>query len=179
MKVKWSTPLTYMICGSLREYLPFPLRLLYPLKARKDGHSLHIPNQPCLFRFKSWLNSNAPQPVLCPVDAENDIAMLQYTGGTTGTAKGVMLTHYNLVVNTIQTANWCYKARKGEESFLAVLPLLPCVRVDRAAQPGDVSGRGACPAAPIRYAAGVDHDTEEENNGFSRRAHDVYCHQSP
>ncbi|CAH8243864.1 long-chain fatty acid--CoA ligase [Paenibacillus melissococcoides] len=121
-QVKRSTPLTYLICGSLRDYLPLPLRFLYPLKAKKEGHSLHIPNEPGLFRFKSWLKSSTPQPVLCPVDAENDIAMLQYTGGTTGTAKGVMLTHYNLVANTVQTANWCYKANRGEERFLAVLP---------------------------------------------------------
>ncbi|BFH68084.1 long-chain-fatty-acid--CoA ligase [Paenibacillus dendritiformis] len=121
-QVKRHTPLTYIICGSLREYLPFPLRFLYPLKAKKEGHSLHIPHEPGLFRFKSWLKSHTPQPVLCPVDAENDIAMLQYTGGTTGTAKGVMLTHYNLVANTVQTANWCYKANRGGERFLAALP---------------------------------------------------------
>lgn len=40
------------------------------------------------------------------IDVENDLAHLAYTGGTTGVSKGVMLTHYNVVVNTIQTGNW-------------------------------------------------------------------------
>ena len=51
------------------------------------------------------------------------LALLQYTGGTTGLPKGVMLTHRNLVANAVQMAAWCYKMKDGAERFLAALPL--------------------------------------------------------
>ncbi len=52
----------------------------------------------------------------------DDIALLQYTGGTTGTPKGVILTHRNLVCNTWQCRQWMTSLREGEEVFLGVLP---------------------------------------------------------
>lgn len=56
------------------------------------------------------------------IDPEEDIASLQYTGGTTGIPKGAMLTHYNLVANTLQTMEWVPDLRKGEEVVMGVLP---------------------------------------------------------
>ena len=57
------------------------------------------------------------------INATEDVALLQYTGGTTGTPKGAMLTHYNLFANTIQNALWnSYHTRRGEERMLMVLP---------------------------------------------------------
>jgi long-chain acyl-CoA synthetase len=58
------------------------------------------------------------------VDPVNDIAVLQYTGGTAGVAKGAMLTHANLSINVQQTTAWSRGlVREGEERMLAVLPL--------------------------------------------------------
>jgi long-chain acyl-CoA synthetase len=57
------------------------------------------------------------------IDPATDIAVLQYTGGTTGLPKGAMLTHANIYANTIQTRMWAVNARPGEEKFLGVLPL--------------------------------------------------------
>jgi long-chain acyl-CoA synthetase len=57
-----------------------------------------------------------------PIDAINDIAVLQYTGGTTGTPKGAMLTHANLSVNCQQGAAWATNLRSGQERTLAALP---------------------------------------------------------
>ena len=53
----------------------------------------------------------------------DDLAVLQYTGGTTGTPKGVMLTHANVVANAHQVVAWFPRAIAGGERFLAVLPL--------------------------------------------------------
>jgi long-chain acyl-CoA synthetase len=50
------------------------------------------------------------------------MAVIQYTGGTTADAKGVMLSHRNLVANTLQTRHWLPDAREGRERFLCVLP---------------------------------------------------------
>ncbi|EHQ87396.1 long-chain-fatty-acid--CoA ligase [Desulfosporosinus youngiae] len=58
-------------------------------------------------------------PFVCQ---SNDTAVLQYTGGTTGTAKGVMLTHYNLVANALQAWEWIV-GHEGKERILTVLPL--------------------------------------------------------
>ncbi|MET1124392.1 MAG: long-chain fatty acid--CoA ligase, partial [Archaeoglobaceae archaeon] len=56
------------------------------------------------------------------IDPKNDVAMLQYTGGTTGKPKGVMLTHYNLVVNATQVLNWDPKA-SPDDVGIGVLPV--------------------------------------------------------
>ena len=57
-----------------------------------------------------------------PIDSMNDIAVLQYTGGTTGTPKGAMLTHANISVNCQQGAAWATNLRSGQERTLAALP---------------------------------------------------------
>ena len=61
-------------------------------------------------------------PINIPFDFEEDIALLQYTGGTTGFPKGVMLTHKNLIANATMCNAWLYKCKKGEESILGILP---------------------------------------------------------
>ena len=53
---------------------------------------------------------------------EEDLALLQYTGGTTGLPKGVMLTHKNLVSNVTMCKAWFYKCRPGEDSLLGIIP---------------------------------------------------------
>jgi long-chain acyl-CoA synthetase len=58
-----------------------------------------------------------------PINAKEDLALLQYTGGTTGLSKGVMLTHYNLVSNCYQAKSWFTDAESGKESVLIALPL--------------------------------------------------------
>ena len=64
-------------------------------------------------------NAAAPTPVAL---APSDLACLQYTGGTTGTSKGAMLTHSNLVINACQTNAWLTVGTDGHETMLAVLP---------------------------------------------------------
>ncbi|HEV2903647.1 MAG TPA: long-chain fatty acid--CoA ligase [Pyrinomonadaceae bacterium] len=57
------------------------------------------------------------------IDSEKDVAVLQYTGGTTGTPKGAMLTHYNIFANVVQTEGWAFRpSRRGEDTFLLVIP---------------------------------------------------------
>ena len=57
------------------------------------------------------------------IDAENDIAVLQYTGGTTGVPKGAMLTHKSVVANAMQIGTWFHTIEDGQDSMIAVLPL--------------------------------------------------------
>lgn len=104
-----------MIITSIKDYLPFPLSLLYPLKAKppKVNYSEHV------WKFLDLLK----QPkVTETIGKPENIAMLQYTGGTTGGFKGAMLTHTNLVTNTLQSISWLVDSVPGEEVILAAIP---------------------------------------------------------
>src|SRR4029453_9685741 len=72
--------------------------------------------------WREALGSAADVPDLVEVDADNDLALLQYTGGTTGVSKGVMLTHANLRANVEQVRAWFPDADPGREVMMAVLP---------------------------------------------------------
>ncbi len=68
------------------------------------------------------LLSDAGERTPVDIDPENDIAVLQYTGGTTGTPKGAMLTHANCYVNVLQVMAWAPHLVYGKERMLGVLP---------------------------------------------------------
>ena len=68
------------------------------------------------------LRAMAGQLLQPPIDPDNDIAVLQYTGGTTGTPKGAMLSHTNVTVNAAQSVAWAGALADGQERVLAVLP---------------------------------------------------------
>ncbi len=115
------TPLKNVILTSIRDELPFLLSLLYPIKAKKEGQWIQVPQKPPVYHMAQLIksaSSTAPDVTV----ASNDLALLQYTGGTTGTPKGVMLSHGNLVANTLQCRYWMTTLIEGEEIFLAVIP---------------------------------------------------------
>ncbi|WLR43177.1 long-chain fatty acid--CoA ligase [Bacillus carboniphilus] len=73
--------------------------------------------------FEDFIQTATPSFIPPHIDAKHDVAVLQYTGGTTGRSKGVMLTHYNLVANVIQSAEvFKTKIGPGEDISLAVAP---------------------------------------------------------
>ncbi len=75
-------------------------------------------------QFLNLVNNTKPNPPKFKTNAREDIAVLQYTGGTTGLPKGAMLTHYNLVSNVIATHRWIgSEANPGKDTGLTNLPL--------------------------------------------------------
>jgi long-chain acyl-CoA synthetase len=116
-----------VVCD-VKEFLPSPLRQLYPIRKRGDlkkhGHwPLNIPDEPWVHRFTALLASSpdhGPGPTIRPAE---DVAVLQYTGGTTGVPKGAMLTHRNLIANALQSIAWLPTKGPDQERFLGAIPL--------------------------------------------------------
>jgi long-chain acyl-CoA synthetase len=109
-----------ILCG-IKDYLPFPLNILYPIKARLEKQWVPVPRVPPIHDFLALVRNaaaGAPQADIGP----DDVAILQYTGGTTGVPKGAVLTHRNLVVNATQCRAWLTVRNEGEERILAVIP---------------------------------------------------------
>ena len=113
--VRNETKLTEVVTTSVRDYLPPALRLLSPLKGVKS--------YPCPGSrdMKALLQEAWGPPKAVQIDPRKDLALLQYTGGTTGIPKGAMITHYNLIVNAEQIKAWV--PLQPQDTHLTVLPL--------------------------------------------------------
>lgn len=109
----------------INDYFPIPLKWLFVLKSMKEKSWVPWPSEPLFASFKEELMKTASekQPVKLPLDAT---ALLQYTGGTTGVAKGVILTHRNLVANAYQCKAWFPQLKDGEEVFMLAIPIFHC-----------------------------------------------------
>ncbi|GBF34557.1 long-chain-fatty-acid--CoA ligase [Desulfocucumis palustris] len=75
-----------------------------------------------VLKAEELLASTEANPPKIDFDVVNDLAVLQYTGGTTGVSKGAMLTHRNIVANALQVTQWFQGCKYGEEVVLSVLP---------------------------------------------------------
>jgi long-chain acyl-CoA synthetase len=118
-KVMPQTTLSKLLICSFAAMLPFPKNLLFPIFKRRDiadiptdAHHLHAD--------AVMHNDGVVAPVT--IDPVNDVALLQYTGGTTGTPKGAMLTHANVVTNAHQCGLWFTDCKSGQEKMLGVIP---------------------------------------------------------
>ncbi|MFY0803943.1 long-chain-fatty-acid--CoA ligase [Peribacillus frigoritolerans] len=117
------TDIEHIIVTAIKEYLPFPKNLIYPFIQKKQyGIVINVEHEGNHHLFSEIMKRKITEEVTVPIDVDNDLALLQYTGGTTGFPKGVMLTHKNLLANTKMCNAWLYKNKRGEERILAILP---------------------------------------------------------
>jgi len=117
--------LRHVIVTNIKDFFPTQLRLLFSLtRERRDGHRVKLPRDGHTYWLKRLLARARSSYPGVEVAAE-DLALLQYTGGTTGVAKGAMLTHRNLVANTLQVRAWFANLANpnGPDIVLGVLPL--------------------------------------------------------
>lgn len=115
-----TTCLRKVILSQLTEALPAAKAALFMVaKAREIAHPVWDANH---LHFAELLKTDPAHLQLPTINAEEDIAVLQYTGGTTGVPKGVMLTHANLTANVEQCLRWLRSEREGSDVMMGVLP---------------------------------------------------------
>lgn len=114
-------PLRNFICTGVEDGLSFPLSWLYRLKSKRNS-VLNIPfDDKHVFRWKTFCKN--AEPYSAPVaDPLRDPVMFQYTGGTTGLPKGVVLTHANLGTNCMQVLSIIRVAAEERHVFVSLLP---------------------------------------------------------
>ena len=116
-------PVQHYVIASIPDYLCFPLNLLAPLKLRRAKPPLmaSVHAGPGVHFMRRLIRTTPANPPRAAIDMDEPAA-LQYTGGTTGVAKGAVLTHRNLSCNVQQVAAWFVGARPGQEVMLGCLP---------------------------------------------------------
>jgi long-chain acyl-CoA synthetase len=122
----------HVIYTDVREYLPLPARLRL---ARTMDAGVAYPDRAVIppaeaapapkyqqYALQPLLRTQ-PTTLLPSVTTSDDLAVIQYTSGTTDKPRGVMLTHGNLVMNVAQMRHWIPDLKRGQEAVLCVLPL--------------------------------------------------------
>jgi len=116
-----ATAVEHVIVTNIKEEMPPVMRLLFTLaKEKKDGHRQPFGGDPGAIAFTKVLE--APAEAFDAGTGPDDLALLQYTGGTTGVSKGAMLSHRALVANTLQCRSWFVNLRDGQGTSVAVMP---------------------------------------------------------
>ncbi|MCG9093520.1 long-chain-fatty-acid--CoA ligase [Laribacter hongkongensis] len=118
------TPVTQVIVTGVGDLLGFPKRTIVNFVLRKVKKMVPPYRLPGHVRFLDALAAGRRASCEDAALTHDDIAFLQYTGGTTGVSKGAMLTHGNIVANMQQAAEWVKnQVRPGQEIIVTALPL--------------------------------------------------------
>ncbi|AVQ99567.1 long-chain fatty acid--CoA ligase [Oceanobacillus iheyensis] len=117
------TNITHSIVTGIKDYLPFPKNMVYPfIQKRQYKMVVKVEESEITHSWHRALSASETSYQKVDIDPMEDLALLQYTGGTTGYPKGVMLTHYNLVSNVQMCDAWLYNTKGEEDIVLGVLP---------------------------------------------------------
>ncbi len=118
-EIKKETQLKRIIVTGIKEYLPPVKRIIGSIIGRVPSRK--VERDAGIYFFQELLKQHPSKPLGVEVDPFSDLAIIQYTGGTTGTPKGAMLTHHNLVSNAYMCNAWL-NAEEGKEVQMNVLP---------------------------------------------------------
>ncbi|MFK8029198.1 MAG: AMP-binding protein [Gammaproteobacteria bacterium] len=117
-------PVENVITTQIGDQLAFPKSLITNFVVKRVKKMVPDFSLPGAIKFNDTLTRGAQHRLQEVSLTHDDLAFLQYTGGTTGVAKGAMLSHGNLVANLLQSAAWLVnETREGEEVIITALPL--------------------------------------------------------
>jgi len=120
--VQPKTRLRRLVVTNIKEYLPGLMRTLFTLlKEKKGGHRVALAEGDLWLQDVLGRHERRERPAL-EIGPE-DVALFQYSGGTTGLSKAAVATHRNLVANTLQIHSWMTQCRDGEEIVLMAIPM--------------------------------------------------------
>jgi len=123
-KVRHNTPIKTVVVTAIGDMLPVPKRHLVNFVIRKVKKMVPAWDIPDAVPFHKALKEGKWQTMDTPPLGHDDIAFLQYTGGTTGVAKGAMLTHRNIIANLLQARAWLsVTVVEGQSVVVTPLPL--------------------------------------------------------
>src|SRR5208282_2259212 len=121
-KVRGDYAVPTVFVARLREFYPWYLRPFVNSVLRKQKLPTAFPTDPSVRPWKMAVATPGSVPAITS-DPRTTVAVLQYTGGTTGKPKAAMLTHRNLVANITQSNAWNIRLVPGEEVVLGAIPL--------------------------------------------------------
>jgi len=136
-------PLKRVVVTNVRDYLPALKALFYPIAAKKQGMWVTVEPDRRVFFFKDLVSGTEPLDTSYRGAQPEDLALLQYTGGTTGVPKGVMLSHRNIVACTLQMGCYFTNAVEGQERYISVIPAF------------HIYGLTMCTVIPVYQAAEI------------------------
>ena len=172
------TKIKQIVYTSIGDYLPFPKNLLFPLVAKKKKLAADVNPAPDVFKWKDCIAKYAPNPPAVKIGFE-DVAMYQYTGGTTGVSKGVMLTHANLSKQIQQLEAWFPAFSRGTEIMLGALPYFHVFGLSVSMNFSDSYGMGPSPGSQAPAGTPVGSNPEFPAHLCPPGAHHVYRHAQP
>lgn len=120
-EVHAATKILRTIVVDVAETLSWPARTIVHLAQRKRGERVQVRPQSDIFWFQRLIEHYPASPPGADLKP-SDVALFQYTGGTTGLPKAAMLTHKCLAANAQQIRAWFATAREGQEIFLCAIP---------------------------------------------------------
>ncbi len=191
-EIQAETQLKRVIATHIYDTLAFPTSMLVRRAQQKEPDWVQVEPDESTFLFDQLLADYPAAPPLITVEPD-DVALFQYTGGTTGVPKAAMLTHHNLMANTVQLMAWMPSLEMGRERVMCAIPFFHvygmtvamCFGIAKAAEliilpnprPIDIVMEAlhnekatVFPGVPAMYIAIINHDDISQYNLRSIKA---------